>query len=136
MRRLLRIAIALWAGSLCTICGIAAPTLFATLERHAAGRAAAALFRIETWLGLALAFIAALLLRAEPNPPRGARWLIGASAAAPVLSELLLSPMMDRARAANDMAQFGMLHGFSAALFLVACLGSLVLLWQVSRQGE
>jgi hypothetical protein len=136
MRRLLSIAIALWAGSLCTVCFIAAPTLFATLERHAAGQAAAALFRIEAWLGAAFGLIAFFALRAEPRPHRAAKWLILITAGAPLLSELLLGPMMDRAREAHDMARFGMLHGFAAALFLVACAGSLVLLWSVSRREE
>jgi Domain of unknown function (DUF4149) len=134
MRRLLSIAIALWAGSLCAICFVAAPTLFATLDRHAAGQAAAALFRIETWLGAAFGVIALIALRAEARPPRAAKWLIVATAAAPIASELLLGPMMDRARAAQDMARFGMLHGVAAALFFAACAGSLVLLWSVSRR--
>lgn len=134
MRRLLSILIALWAGSLCTICGVAAPTLFATLDRHSAGKAAAALFTIETWLGAAFALAAFAALGADPKPPKLAKWLVALTAAAPIASELLLGPLMEQARAAQDMARFGMLHGLAAALFLAACVGSLVLLWSVSRR--
>jgi hypothetical protein len=134
MRRVLSISVALWAGSLCTVCFIAAPTLFATLERQAAGQAAAALFRIETWLGCAFALAAFFALRAEASPPPFAKWLIVLTAGAPLASELVLGPMMERARIARDMARFGMLHGVAAALFFAACAGSLVLLWGVSRR--
>jgi Domain of unknown function (DUF4149) len=132
MRRLLAITIALWSGSLCTICAIAAPTLFATLDRSAAGQAVAALFRIEAWLGLAFAAIAAFALRAFPGERR-AKVLVAATAAAPLLSELVVGPMMSSARSANDMTRFGMLHGVAAALFFAACACSLALLWKVSR---
>ena len=101
------IAVALWAGSLCTICGLAVPTAFATLERRSAGRAAAAMFSLEAWLGLAFGLIAWFALRSVTNPPRGTRALVVVTAAAPVLSELVLGPMMAAARAANDMARFG-----------------------------
>ena len=44
--------------------------------------------------------------------------------------------MMDAARAANDMARFGMLHGVSAVLFLAACLGALALVLELNRPAE
>jgi hypothetical protein len=135
MRRLLSVAIALWAGSLCTVCGLVAPTLFAVLDRQSAGRAAAALFRIPAWLGLAFALVMLFAVRREPQAPRGTKALIVSTAAVPLLSELALAPMMSSARTANDMARFGMLHGLSAALFLLACAGSLVLLWRLSRRA-
>ena len=136
MQRFLSICIALWAGSLCTICGIVAPTLFATLDRPAAGVAVAALFRIEAWLGLLFALLSLAVLRSQPRVPSGARSLVVVSATAPLVSELALGPMMSSARAANDMARFGMLHGLAAALFLLACAGSLALLWKLSRRAE
>jgi hypothetical protein len=121
-----------------TVCAIAAPVAFAVLEdRHAAGRVAAALFEVETWLGAACAlllFVTAFVrksLAARLGPP----WLIAATAAAPLLSELVLSPMMASARAANDMGRFGMLHGISAALFVAAALGALVLVLRFNRQA-
>lgn len=138
MSRFAAVVLTLWAGSLWTVCGIAAPVAFAVLEdRQAAGRVAAALFKIETWLGAlcALALFAAafthkpLALRLSPS------WLIAATAAAPLISDLVLSPMMSAARAANDMGRFGLLHGISAALFLAAAFGALALVVQFNRRA-
>ena len=96
------------------------------------------LFEIETWLGAA----AALLLfgcagRYRPLAARiGPPWLVAATAAAPLVSELLLSPMMASARAANDMSRVGMLHGISAVLFFAAALGALFLVLRFNRPAE
>lgn len=130
------VLVTLWAGSLWTVCGIVAPQLFATLpERRLAGQMAARLFHIETWLGVVIAIllIALLIARRALVGSKAVLWLILLTAGAPLLSELLLGPMMDAARAANDMARFGMLHGVSAALFLVACLSALALVWKLNR---
>ena len=133
------VVLTLWAGSLWTVCGIAAPVAFAVLEdRHAAGRVVATLFRIETWLGAACALL--LFAAAFAHKPLAARltppWLIAATAAAPLLSELVLSPMMASALAAGAMGRFGLLHGVSAVLFLAAALGALVLVLRFNRRAE
>ncbi|HKU15876.1 MAG TPA: DUF4149 domain-containing protein [Steroidobacteraceae bacterium] len=136
MTRLAAVLLTLWAGSLWTVCAIAAPVAFAVLDdRHAAGRVAATLFEIETWLGA----VAALLLFAcaALHKPLALRlaptWLVAATAAAPLISELVLSPMMASARAANDMSRFGLLHGISALLFVAAALGALLLVLRFNR---
>jgi len=96
------------------------------------------LFRIETWLGFACAMLLfATALMHKPLATRvGPPWLIAATAAAPLLSELVLAPMMTAARAANDMARFGMLHGLSAILFVAAALGALALVLRFNRPAE
>jgi hypothetical protein len=130
--------VTLWAGSLWTICVIVAPTLFSILpERRLAGQVAAQLFHIEAWLGLGVAIllIGVLAARQVFATSKSTLWIIVLTAAAPLASELILGPMMDAARAANDMARFGMLHGVSAVLFLIACLSALALVWQVNRVG-
>ena len=139
MSRLAAVLLTAWAGSLWTVCAIAAPVAFAVLEdRQAAGRVAATLFEIETWLGA----VAALLLFACAAVQRslaarlGPPWLIAATAAAPLVSELVLSPMMAAARAANDMSRFGMLHGISAILFVASALGALLLVLRFNRTAE
>ena len=125
----------LWAGSLWTICAIAAPAAFAVLERSAAGRLAGTLFQIATWLGAACALL--LFATAFLHKPLASRlspsWLVAATAGAPLLSELVLSPMMATARAANDMSRFGMLHGLAAVLFVAAALGALLLVLRFNR---
>lgn len=128
--------VTLWAGSLWTVCGIVAPQLFATLpERRLAGLMAARLFHIETWLGVVVAILLIALFAAR-HVFAGSKtilWLILLTAAAPLSSELILGPMMDAARAANDMARFGMLHGVSAVLFFTACSSALALLWKTRQ---
>lgn len=128
--------VTLWAGSLWTVCGIVAPQLFATLpERKLAGQMAARLFHIETWLGVVVAvvLIAIFAARKAFATSKTILWLILLTAGAPLASELILGPMMNAARAANDMARFGMLHGVSAVLFFTACLSGLALVWKVRQ---
>ena len=112
--------------------------MFATLpERQLAGQVAARLFHIETWLGVivAILLIAALVARKAFATGKATLWLILLTAGAPLASELILGPMMDAARAANDMARFGMLHGVSAVLFFTACLSALALVWTLNRRA-
>jgi hypothetical protein len=136
--RVAAVVLTLWAGSLWTICAIAAPAAFAVLERPAAGRLAATLFRIETWLGFGCAML--LFAVAFVHKPLAARvgppWLIAATAAAPLLSDLVLSPLMAAARAANDMGRFGLLHGVSAVLFVAAAVGALLLVLRFNRPAK
>lgn len=139
MIRLAAVLLTLWAGSLWTVCAIAAPVAFAVLQdRHAAGQVAALLFEIETWLGAAAALV--LFACAAVHRPLAARvgppWLIAATAAAPLVSELVLSPMLAAARAANHMGRFGVLHGISAMLFFAAALGALFLVLRFNRPAE
>lgn len=128
--------VTLWAGSLWTVCGIVAPQLFATLpERKLAGQMAARLFLIETWLGVVIAILLIALFAARKAfaTSKTILWFILLTAAAPLASELILGPMLDAAREANDMARFGMLHGVSAVLFLIACSSALALVWKTRR---
>lgn len=133
------VLVTLWAGSLWTVCCIVAPQLFAILpERKLAGQMAARLFHIETWLGVAIAIllIAVLAARKAFTTGKSTLWLILLTAGAPLASELILGPMMDAARAANDMARFGLLHGVSAVLFFTACLSALALVWKINPPAK
>jgi hypothetical protein len=128
--------VTVWAGSLWTICLIAAPAAFATLpERRLAGLVVSRLFQTETWLGVAVAALLIAVLSARKQLARTTFAIILLTAATPLISQLVVVPMMDRARAANDMAMFGQLHGVSAVLFFTACLSALALVWKVSRQA-
>lgn len=135
MQRFLQIVFAVWSGSLCTICAIVAPALFAVLpDRHLAGQVAGYFFRVEAWLGLALGGIALILLsrRAIAWVMRFDYGLLFATMLAPLFGEVALRPMMDAARTDGDMSRFGLLHGVSALLFAIACLCSLLLVWRLS----
>lgn len=141
MQRLLPFAstllVTVWAGSLWTICLIAAPAAFATLpERRLAGLVVGRLFQIETWLGVAVAALLIAILSARKQLARTTLAIILLTAAMPLISQLVVVPLMDQARAANDMAQFGRLHGVSAVLFFTACSSALALVWKVSRRAE
>lgn len=130
--------VTLWAGSLWTLCGIVAPQLFVTLpERRWAGQMAARLFHIETWLGVVVAILLLALFAARKafTASKAIPWLILLTAVTPLASELILAPMMDAARHANDMARFGMLHGVSALLFVTACVSALALVWKTRQPG-
>ena len=69
LERLRRILPGLWAGVLLGIAAIAAPSLFATLERADAGRVVGRIFGQEAWLSLVLAV---LLLAIERGRARSA----------------------------------------------------------------
>ena len=107
----------LWAGSLWSSIWVALSVFQLQPDRHLAGLIAARLFGIETYLGLAVALIAAL--RRERR-----RFLLGYLAAALLAcNEWLLQHFMDRALATGTALGlgFGAWHGLSALLYLSAC---------------
>jgi hypothetical protein len=118
-----------------TVCAVAAPAAFAVLpDRHAAGQVAARLFLIETVIGVAISAI--FLATHAANrivAPRSVAVLVAVAAAAPLISHVALSPLMDAARSTGNMARFGALHGVSAILFLVACICSVAAFWIFNR---
>jgi hypothetical protein len=134
-QRLVAMLLALWAGSLVTVCAIAAPSLFAVLsDRQAAGQVAARLFLIETVIGVVVSACFLLAYTASRVvADRRVAILVALGAAAPLVSEVVLGPLMDSARRAGDMARFGALHGASALLFGVACVCSVIALWLFNR---
>lgn len=134
MRQLAHILLTLWAGGLWTICGVVAPTLFAVLGQQTAGAVVGRFFGVAAWAGLLIGVVLFALTRTPVwIAHRSLGPLIAVSAAAPMASELVLGPMMHRARVAGDLHTFAMLHGIGGMLFLTACVGTLVLVWKVSR---
>ena len=116
----------LWAGSLWSLAIWVAPTLFfAQGDRHLAGVLAARLFSVETYLGLGVSALAALL----PGRNR-MRWLY-AAAGLLALNELVLRPLMESAHSRGTALglSFGAWHGVSAGLYVLACLGALSVVW-------
>ncbi len=126
--------VTVWAGSLWTICLIAAPAAFAVLpERRLAGLVVGRLFQTETWLGVIAAVLLIAVLATRKHLSKAMLTIILLTAATPLISQLVVVPLMDQARATNDMAQFGRLHGVSAALFFSACVSALVMVWKTSQ---
>lgn len=134
MSRFAHILLTLWAGGLWTICGFVAPSLFALLGRQAAGEIVGHFFATAAWTGLAIGAVLLVLTRTQVwAAHRSLAVLIGISAAAPVVSELVLGPLMQHARMADEMRRFAILHGVGGLLFLTACVGTLVIVWKVNR---
>lgn len=144
--RIFRLLVVVWVGSLLTIGYAAAPTLFATLDRVAAGAVAARLFRIEAIIGvlcgiLALALGNVLVRRGALvyRPLRG--WLAGMLICV-LVGYFALQPFMEAMRSAAleggvDVAhsayaaRFGVLHGISSLIYLIESLLGIVLVWKL-----
>ena len=127
VRNLFRVLLVLWAGSLWSLAAWVTPTLFyAQGDRHLAGILAARLFSIETYLGVASAAMALVL------PGRTRMGGVYAAAALLAVNEWVLKRFMESARAHGAAAglSFGAWHGVSAVLYIVACLGLLLVVWK------
>lgn len=127
LKNLCRVLCVLWAGSLWSLALWVAPTLFfAQHDRHLAGALVARLFSIETYLGLAVLTLAVLL------PGRTKFLWAYAAVALLALNEWLLKPLMASAQTHGSFAglTFAAWHGVSAILYLIACLGALLLIWK------
>ncbi len=126
IRRLFRVLVTLWAGSLWSLALWVAPTLFyAQGDRHLAGVLAARLFAIETYVGLATTALAVLL-------PGRTRFVWGYLAASLLsLDEWVVKRLMTAAHVHGNVAglTFGAWHGVSAIIYLLACFAVLRLLW-------
>jgi hypothetical protein len=115
IRNAFRVLFVLWAGSLWSLAAWVAPTLFhVQSDRHLAGMLAARLFTIETYAGLAVAALALLL----PGRTRFVWCYVAAALLA--VDEWVLKRFMEQAHA----------HGASAALYLLACIAVLRLVWK------
>ena len=133
-RAVMLVAVA-WIGALWTVCALVAPTLFAMLDdRRLAGQIAGTFFGRVAWAGVAAAILILVtrLAAARPRDPWLVLWIVLA-ALLPLGSELLLTPVMDAARAGGDMERFGMLHGASAAAFGAACVAGIGVVLRLTR---
>ncbi|MCW7540782.1 DUF4149 domain-containing protein [Aquabacterium sp. A7-Y] len=129
----------LWAGSVVSVGAIAAPALFAVLERAQAGAVAGRLFTVDAYLGLALAVVLLLLERRlaahRADTAQGSRMstelvLVLAVLFCIVAGYFAVQPMMEQARAGQGRWSFGVLHGLSSAFFALKGLLLLVLAWR------
>ena len=115
----------LWAGSLWSLAVWVAPTLFsAESDRQLAGLLAARLFGIETYVGMGVAVLAALL-------PQRARFKWGYAAAGLLaVNEWALKPVMAlaHARGAVSGLSFGAWHGIAAVIYTAASLAVVALI--------
>ena len=125
MRLARRLLLAVWAGALLAVGGLAAPTLFAVLpERRLAGLVAGELFRRMTLVSVAASLMVALLAL-WPTPAADGR---RAAAWALLPGGLLLAsafgvhPLLAAARivGVGGAATFAAWHGLASALYVAA----------------
>ncbi len=145
VERLRRLIPGLWVGLLLSIAAIAAPAVFATLERADAGRVVARIFVVEAWTSLVLAM---LLLAIE----RGrARDQAEASEGSVLSAEMLLvlgtvfctvagyfaiQPLMPAARAGQGALSFGQLHALSSVFFGLKIVLLGLLAWRATAPAK
>lgn len=145
-QRVFRLLVAFWVGSLLTIGYAVAPTLFALLDRVAAGAVAAKLFRIEAIVGVLCGVLALalgnLLVRRGVAAYRRLRWLLAGMLVCVLIGYFALQPFMDALRTAALAAgtdvghsvyavRFGVLHGVSSVFYLLESLLGLGLIWML-----
>jgi hypothetical protein len=133
-------------GSLLTIGYAAAPTLFATLDRVAAGTVAARLFRIEAFIGVLCGILALalgnVLVRRGALAYRPLRALLAGMLVCVLVGYFALQPFMEAMRGAAleagvDVAhsayatRFGLLHGISSLIYLIESLLGIALVWKL-----
>jgi hypothetical protein len=126
LARPFRVLITLWAGSLWSVVWVAAALFRYVGDRHTAGFIAARLFSVETYLGLAVAALALLL-------PNRVRFRLGFIAVALLaFNEWILKRVMSAAQAHGSALGlgFGAWHGVSAALYILACLCVLIMVYK------
>lgn len=133
-----RVLAGLWAGSLLTICGVVAPTLFATLDdRRLAGDLAGRFFEIATWLGVAFALpLLSIVWKSDAfKPKRAILVLIALTAYAPIQVQLGIVSSMEAARASGDLRGVAFAHALASGLFFAACVGALGVSWLFNRRA-
>jgi Domain of unknown function (DUF4149) len=131
MERLLQIVLGAWFGSLWTVCAVVAPSLFSVIpDRQLAGQVAGHFFTVATWGSLAFGSVALVLMKLRSSAAKFDYFLIAATVLAPLVSEIVLRPVMAAARTSENMQLFGILHGVSALLFGIACIAATVALWR------
>ena len=118
--------IVLWAGSLWSLLWVAATLFNLQPDRHLAGVIAGKLFGVETYLGLIVAALSlALPGRTHYAFAYGAAGLLATN-------EWVLKRLMSMAQADGSALglSFGAWHGVSAALYLLACLCVVVMIYK------
>jgi hypothetical protein len=128
-----RILITIWAGGLWSIGYIAAPTLFAVLDdRQLAGRLAGDMFHIVNWLGLVCGPLL-LILVFKRYGRVWQLWVVLVLLLLAANNEFVLQPMMTELKiqglieGSQARSKFGMLHGVSSSLYLLASILALML---------
>ena len=141
VERLRRLIPGLWVGLLLCIAAVAAPAIFATLERADAGRVVGRIFVVEAWSSLALAVLLLALERArarrraevgEGSVLSAEMLLLLGAVFCTVAGYFGIQPLMPAARAGQGAFSFGQLHAISSAFFALKLLLLSGLAWRAA----
>lgn len=146
MRRLAALLAGIWLGMQIGFGYVAAPVLFARLERLQAGNLAGSLFHVVNWLGLLTWLLVWLLWRADNRrryrPARSHRWAV-VLLALTAFNEWLMTPVIEALKTGGSHwlhnllgGGFGIWHGMSAMVYLAATLLGTVLCALLLRLAE
>jgi hypothetical protein len=133
----------LWAGVLWGVGSIGAPAGFATAAPDVAGRMVGRMFAQEAYLSLALAMVLFFIVRGAAR--RAAEAGTGSVLSADMVIVLgtlfctvagyfAVQPMMAAARAGQGAASFAVLHGVSAAFYVLKAVLVTVLAWRLTAR--
>lgn len=133
----------LWAGMIVGVGAVAAPSLFAVLERQQAGQGAGRIFSVEAKISLAVSIVLFMMERrrvrdlveqqGSTSVMTGNLLLVLAALFLTVFGQFALHPMIEAAKAGQPTAlSFGALHGISASLFWLKGVLVLVLAWRLT----
>ena len=142
--RLRRLLPGLWAGLLAAIALLAAPSAFAVLAAHDAGRLVGRMLALEA--NASLAFTIALFLlerrRARDAAAAGHGSVVSAemllvlgTLACTVAGHYALLPLMEAARLGQGRWSFAALHGVSLGFYAVKGLLVLALAWRAAGRA-
>jgi hypothetical protein len=127
LRKVFRILLVLWAGSLWALGAWVSPTLFyLQSDRHLAGVLTARLLAIEAYLGVAVGVLALLL----PGRMKFVWGYLGVALLA--VNAWALRPVMIEAHVRGSVLglSFGAWHALAAALYVLTCVAVLLLIWK------
>lgn len=137
MRRLAALLAALWLGMQIGFGYIAAPILFARLEKITAGNIAGSLFHAVNWLGLAAWLLIWFIWRADNRRryrPGRSHWWAGVLLGLTAFNEFLMTPVIEALKTGGTHwlhnllgGGFGIWHGMSSMVYLAASLLGFVL---------
>lgn len=143
LTRIRALAAGLWAGMLLTIGGLAAPTLFALLDRGEAGRVAGRYFWLEARTSIVLAVLLIVIERmrvrghvagATPRQFTVELMLALGALLCTIAGFEVIEPLMEQARQGQGSWSFASLHAVSSSFFAAKIVIVLILAWRCCGQ--
>ncbi|MDO4434181.1 MAG: DUF4149 domain-containing protein [Alysiella sp.] len=147
MRRLTAVAAGLWLGLHIGFGYIAAPILFARLDKITAGNIAGSLFHYVNGLGLVVWLAAYFICRNDSRrnryAPQKTHRLVAFLLFLTAFNEFLMTPVIEALKTGQNNwlhswigGSFGMWHDISSLIYMLASLVGLILCFMLLRLRE